>query len=165
MTSLKTMKAMRVGMRMTQQQTADALGVSLSTVHRIETGRLKASLDLHKRINELFNEAVVLHTGATKSRGRPGKKPDELEKVRMTENEKRFFKTCWNMRETLYAGRMIMRDLVDATFEFMDSCEAITYLYKWSKLGFYHYPKGAVVDQGYFLWDKLPGKYRRIITQ
>lgn len=165
MTALKTMKEMRVGMRMTQQQTADALGVSLSTVHRIETGRMKASLDLHKRINELFNETVVLHTGATKSRGRPDKKPDELGKVTLTENEKRFLKTCRNMQDALHAGRMIIRDIVDATYEFMEECEALTCLYKWSKLGFYHYPQGGVVDQGYFLWDKLPPKYRRIVSQ
>lgn len=165
MTALKTMKEMRVGMRMTQQQTADALGVSLSTVHRIETGKMHASNKLHKKINELFKETVIVNKSTAKLRGRPHNNPNESGKVLLTENEKRFFKTCWNMRETLYAGRMIMRDLVDATFEFMDSCEAITYLYKWSKLGFYHYPKGGVVDQGYFLWDKLPGKYRRIISQ
>lgn len=162
---IKTMKEKRVSLHMTQQQTADALDVSLSTVNRLETGRMRASIEMHRKINDLFKETVAVNKGTGKLRGRPHNNPNESGKVIITPNEKRFLKTCWNMREALYTQRMITRDLVDATFEFMESCEAITYLYKWSKIGFYHYPQGAVVDQGYFLWDKLPPKYRRILSQ
>ena len=156
---IRTFRELRKGSLLTQQQTADALGVSLSTVSRIECGRMEVSKELHDKINALFEEeTLILKCGDIKP-------PKENGKVLITQNEKRFLRTCWNMRESLRHERMIVRDLVDATFEFMASCEAITYLYKWSKIGFYHYAKGGVVDQGYFLWDKLPPKYRRILTQ
>lgn len=163
---IRTFRELRKGSLMTQQQTADALGVSLSTVCRIECGRMKVSKELHDRINALFEEETLIpKCGDIRRNVKHGKPPKEDEKVQITQNEKRFLRTCWNMRESLRDERMIVRDLVDATFEFMASCEAITYLYKWSKLGFYHYAKGGVVDQGYFLWDKLPGKYRGIVSQ
>ena len=163
---IRTFRELRKGSLLTQQQTADALGVSLSTVSRIECGRMEVSKELHDRINALFEEeTLILKCGDIRKNVKRGRAPKENEKVLITQNEKRFLRTCWNMRESLRHERMIVRDMVDATFEFMESCEAITYLYKWSKIGFYHYAKGGVVDQGYFLWDKLPPKYRRILSQ
>lgn len=163
---IRTFRELRKGSLLTQQQTADALGVSLSTVSRIECGRMKVSKELHDKINALFEEeTLILKCARVHQNIKPGKPSNDSEKMLITQNEKRFLRTCWNMRESLRHERMIVRDLVDATFEFMASCEAITYLYKWSKIGFYHYAKGGVVDQGYFLWDKLPPKYRRILSQ
>lgn len=162
---IKTFRELRIAANLTQEQTAKALGVSVTTANRIERGQMHVSMEMYKKINVLFGETAMIKMGATKSRGKPTKKPAENQKVFMLENEKRFLKTCWNMKDALRADRMIVRDLVDATYEFMETGEALTCLYKWSKIGFYHYPKGGVVDQGYFLWDDLPPKYRRIVSQ
>ncbi len=156
---VKTLKQARIELKLTQQQLAEVLAISSSTVHRLEVGRMKPSIGLHEKINKLFGVPVSIPHKSMKHENQDA----DGEKMIMTEGERRFLKTCWNMRDTLRDERMIVRDLVDATYEFMESCEAITYLYKWSKIGFYHYSSGGVVDQGFFKWDMLPPKYRRLL--
>lgn len=164
---IRTFKELRKGALMSQEQCADALGVSPTTVSMIEAGRRRVKKELYKKIVALFEEEVLIEHKSEKNRYIKHTKEatEEAEKVLMTVSEKKFLRTCWNMREALKSERMIIRDLVDATYEFMDGCEAITYLYKWSKMGFYHYSTGGVVDQGFFVWDKLPPKYRRLVNR
>ncbi len=159
---VKTLKQARIELKLTQQQLAEVLAISSSTVHRLEVERMKPSIGLHEKINKLFGVPILIPRRSMKS-GKQDAEDADIEKMIMTEGERRFLKTCWNMRDTLRDERMIVRDLVDATYEFMESCEAITYLYKWSKIGFYHYSSGGVVDQGFFKWDMLPPKYRRLL--
>lgn len=160
---IRSIREIRRGMLMSLEDAADALGVSVSQLARVERGEAKASEPLYEAIKEIFGQEVFVPAGITTYRKQTAQqvKKDEA----MTEGERRFLKTCWNMRDALYAERIIMRDLVDATYEFMEECEAITYLYKWSKIGFYHYAKGGVVDQGYIEWEKLPKKYRRVVNK
>lgn len=162
---IRTFKELRIGSIMTQRQVAEALGVSLSTVSLIEAGRRRVKKDLYKKIVELFDEEVLIERCESPNRYKKptGQAVEDADKVLMTENEKKFLRTCYNMRDALKSERMIIRDLVDATYEFMASCEGITYLYKWHKMGFYYFSSGGVVDQGFFMWDKMPPQYRRLV--
>ncbi len=160
---IRSLREIRRGMLISLEDASQALGVSVSQLGRVERGEAKASEALYEAIKELLGQDVFIPAGITTYRKRTAIQVSKDEA--MTEGEKRFLKTCWNMRDALYSERIIMRDLVDATYEYMEECEAITYLYKWSKIGFYHYAKGGVVDQGYMEWDKLPKKYRRVVSK
>lgn len=161
---IRTLKELRVGSIMTQQQAAEALGMSLSAYHRLEKGRTQPTKNTYKRIVEFFEEEVYFSQSVKTQKSRAiHYKIKKEEKQVFTLGEKKFLKTCWNMRDALKGGRMLPRDIVDATYEYMDDCEAITYLYKWYKMGFYYFPNGGTVDQGYFKWDKMPLTYRRSV--
>lgn len=164
---VRTLKELRVGSIMTQKQAADALGLSLSAYNRLERGETQPRHKTYHKIVALFEEEVYFPTGTKPPKRKANhhkRKVSQEEKTTFDEAEKKFLKTCWNMRDALSGGRMIVRDIVDATYEYMESYEAVTYLYKWSKIGFYHFIKGGVIDQGYFLWDKLPAKYKKAVN-
>ena len=151
------------------KKTADRLGITVSSYNRLEKGETQPTENTYKKIVALFGEEVFIQPKRIKPPLLKAKhykaKPEQKEKLTFETREKRFLKTCWNMRDALSGGRMIVRDIVDATYEFMENCEAITYLYKWSRMGFYHFIKGGVIDQGYFLWGKMPAEYRRVVEK
>lgn len=164
---LRTFKEIRQEIGIPQKDIAVALGVSNATVCLLEKGELKISSELYQKITDLFDEEVLIECKIDKKQEKRTKETESnpLETPISAKNEWKFLKTCWNMQDALKGGRMIPRDIVHATYEFMQDCEAITYLYKWFKMGFYYFPNGSTVDQGYFLWDKLPGNLRRVIEQ
>lgn len=159
MRTVKTLRELRIEAHLSQEQVASAIGRTTGTINRYERGTTKIPLSTLNKLQELFGVKTI---AAPKFEGKPDTKEEEaFETVRITLPEIRFLKTCHNMRDALYEGRMSVRDVIDATYEFMLPFEAVTYLYKWSKIGFYHFSKGDVVDRGYFLWNKLPPKYKR----
>ena len=164
--ALRTLKEIRKEMNLSMQKTADRLGISVSSYNRLEKGETQPTEETYEKIVALFGDGIFTARG-NKPTFRKAKhykyKPAKKETLTFETREKMFLKTCWNMRDALSGGRMIVRDIVDATYEYMESCEAITYLYKWSRMGFYHFINGGVIDQGYFIWDKLPGNLRRVV--
>lgn len=167
--ALRTLKEIRKEMNLSMQKTADRLGINISSYNRLEKGETQPTEDTYKKIVALFGEEVFIQPRRNKPPIRQAKhykaKPQQEEKMTFETREKKFLKTCWNMRDALSGGRMIVRDIVDATYEYMENYEAVTYLYKWSQMGFYHFIKGGVIDQGYFIWDKLPPEYRRVVQK
>lgn len=160
--TLRTFREIRKSLGVTQKDIAAAVGVCISTISMLENGKA-VSADLYNKLSNLFDEDIALECREEKEEPLIDETIAAEERTLLTNGERKFLKTCWNMRDALKGGRMLPRDIVDATYEYMDDCEAITYLYKWYKMGFYYFPNGGTVDQGYFLWDKLPGNLRRVV--
>lgn len=161
---LRTLKEIRLDLGVAQKDIAAAVGVCISTICGLESGKWEANAEIYRKLADLFDEDIALKCRVEAERTKSGKEGSELDDYGMlTTGERKFLRTCYNMRDALKGGRMNPRDLVDATFEFMDECEAVTYLYKWYKTGFYHYPKGTTIDQGYFLWEKMPKAIKKVV--
>ena len=90
----------------------------------------------------------------------------------MTDNEIKFFKTCYNLTRkkvsVKFSGNISyevpeyhFEQIIRFVSEFITEEKCLYFLEKWNKLGFYKYC--TTIKIGYFLEEKFPEQYKNIL--